>query len=122
MLLNSNNFCSLPLYFRYENFSSIIAGIYAIKVKQIPLPKDKEGCSTMLIVGDLSHRMVDQLATLVDDIFAPLLTKPENHKDLPEVAIQDICRHVHALRGTLYQVHFFPFFFIIILEVIDRLT
>lgn len=58
----------------------------------------------MLIVGDLSHRIVDQLATLVDNIFAPLLTKPENHKDLPEIAIQDICKHVHALRGTLYQV------------------
>lgn len=48
--------------------------------------------------------MVDQLATLIDNIFAPLLTNPENHKDLPEVAVQDICRHVHALRGTLYQV------------------
>lgn len=58
----------------------------------------------MLIVGDLSHRIVDQLATLVDNVFAPLLTKPENHKDLPEIAIQDICKHVHALRGTLYQV------------------
>lgn len=73
-------------------------------MKQTPLPKDKEGCSNMLIVGDLSHRMVDQLATLVDNIFAPLLTKPDNHKDLPEVAVQDICKHVHALRGTLYQV------------------
>lgn len=58
----------------------------------------------MLIVGDLSHRIVDQLATLVDNIVAPLLTKSENHKDLPEVAIHDICKHVHALRGTLYQV------------------
>ncbi|XP_067212065.1 dynein beta chain, ciliary [Linepithema humile] len=79
-------------------------GVYAVKVKQVSLPKDKEGCSAMLIVGDLSHRIVDQLATLVDNIFAPLLTKPENHKDLPEVAIHDICKHVHALRGTLYQV------------------
>lgn len=58
----------------------------------------------MLIVGDLSHRIVDQLATLVDNIVAPLLTKAENHKDLPEIAIHDICKHVHALRGTLYQV------------------
>lgn len=82
----------------------VVAGVYAVKVKQAPLAKDKEGCSAMLIVGDLSYRIVDQLATLVDNIFAPLLTKPENHKDLPEVAIQDMCRHVHSLRGTLYQV------------------
>lgn len=79
-------------------------GIYAVKVKQAPLSKDKEACSAMLIVGDLSHRIVDQLATLVDNIVAPLLTKAENHKDLPEIAIHDICKHVHALRGTLYQV------------------
>lgn len=81
-----------------------VAGVYAVKVKEAALPKEKEACSTMLIVGDLSHRIVDQLATLVDNIVAPLLTKPENHKDLPEVAIHDICKHVHALRGTLYQV------------------
>ncbi|XP_033341681.2 dynein heavy chain at 93AB [Megalopta genalis] len=79
-------------------------GIYAVKIKQIPLPREKDACSSMLIVGDLSSRVVDQLATLVDSVFAPLLRKRENHRDLPEVAVQDICRHVHALRGTLYQV------------------
>ncbi|XP_066581161.1 dynein beta chain, ciliary [Prorops nasuta] len=79
-------------------------GIYAVKVKQTPLPKDKDACTSMLIVGDLSHRVVDELATLVDNVFAPLLSKHENHKDLPDIAIQDIGRHVHSLRGTLYQV------------------
>lgn len=76
------------------------------------MPKEEEACSSMLILGDLSSRIVDQLATLVDNVFAPLLSKAENHKDLPDVAIQDICRHVHSLRGTLYQVNFLflPFF------------
>ena len=82
-----------------------LIGTYAVKVQVAPVPKEKEKCSEMLIMGDLSHRVVDQLATLVDNIFAPLLSKPENHKDLPEIAIQDICRHVHAIRGTLYQVY-----------------
>ncbi|XP_015596133.2 dynein beta chain, ciliary [Cephus cinctus] len=79
-------------------------GTYAVKVNMAAVPKDKDGCSAMLIMGDLSHRVVDELATLVDNIFAPLLSKPENHMKLPEVAVQDICRHVHSLRGTLYQV------------------
>lgn len=82
------------------------SGIYVVKIEQAPLPKEKEVCSSMLILGDLSSRVVDQLATLVDNLFAPLLSKAENHKDLPDVAIQDICRHVHSLRGTLYQVNF----------------
>lgn len=75
-----------------------------MKVKLEPVPKERDKCSEMLIMGDLSNRVVDELATLVDNIFAPLLSKPENHKDLPEIAIQDICKHVHAIRGTLYQV------------------
>lgn len=73
-------------------------------MKIAPVPKDLDGCAAMLITGDVSHRVVDELATLVDNVFAPLLCKAENHKDLPAVAIQDICRHVHSLRGTLYQV------------------
>lgn len=83
-----------------------------MKVEHVPLPKEEEACSSMLILGDLSSWIVDQLATLVDNVFAPLLSKAENHKDLPDVAIQDICRHVHSLRGTLYQVNFLflPFF------------
>ncbi|KAK0086060.1 hypothetical protein PV325_003945 [Microctonus aethiopoides] len=79
-------------------------GTYAVKVQMAPVPKDIEACSSMLIIGDLSNRVVDELATLVDNIFAPLLSKHENHKDLPDIAIQDIRRHVHSIRGTLYQV------------------
>ena len=85
-----------------------------MKIEQAPLSREKETCSSMLILGDLSSRVVDQLATLVDNVFAPLLSKAENHKDLPDVAIQDISRHVHSLRGTLYQVsNFFLFLFLV---------
>ncbi|XP_012283270.1 dynein beta chain, ciliary [Orussus abietinus] len=79
-------------------------GIYAIKVTQTSIPKDKEACRSILIMGDLSHRVVDQLTTLIDNIFAPLLSNRDNHGELPEVAIEDICKQVHSLRGTLYQV------------------
>lgn len=75
-----------------------------MKIEQAPLSREKEACSSMLILGDLSSRVVDQLATLVDNVFAPLLSKAENHRDLPDISIQDISRHVHSLRGTLYQV------------------
>lgn len=83
-----------------------IVGLYIVKTIKAPLPKEKGAYSSILIIGDLSHRVVDQLATLIDNVFAPLLSNPKNHKDLPDVAIQDISRHVHSLRGTLYQVSF----------------
>ncbi|XP_014206492.1 dynein beta chain, ciliary [Copidosoma floridanum] len=79
-------------------------GVYAIKMQIAVVPKDRDACAAMLITGDLSHRVVDELATIVDNIFAPLLCKPQNHRGLPKVAVRDIARHVHSLRGTLYQV------------------
>ncbi|KAI4493969.1 hypothetical protein M0802_009345 [Mischocyttarus mexicanus] len=79
-------------------------GLYIVKTTKAPLPKDKCDYSSLLIIGDLSHRVVDQLATLIDNVFAPLLSNSNNHRDLPDVAIQDISKHVHSLRGTLYQV------------------
>lgn len=79
-------------------------GVYAIKMHVAPVPKDKDGCASMLITGDLSHRVVDELATIVDNVFAPLLCKAQNHRNLPKIAVRDVARHVHSLRGTLYQV------------------
>lgn len=73
-------------------------------MKLAVVPKERDACAALLLTGDLSHRVVDELATIVDNIFAPLLCKPGNHKELPGVAVQDISRHVHSLRGTLYQV------------------
>lgn len=42
--------------------------------------------------------------TILDEIFVPLLSFAENHKDWPECVAQDVQKHVHSLKSTVYQV------------------
>lgn len=42
--------------------------------------------------------------TLKFQIFVPLLSNPGNHKKWPPVIAQDIKKHVHSLKSTVYQV------------------
>jgi dynein heavy chain len=37
-------------------------------------------------------------------VFVPLLSNPANQKKWPPVVAQDIQKHVHSLKSTVYQV------------------
>lgn len=78
------------------------AGVYFIKKHPEPVPK--EDYKAFLIIGDLATRTIDQLSNLVDDVFVPLLSNVENHVGWPEMVAQDVKRHVHNLKSTVYQV------------------
>lgn len=58
-------------------------------------------------MGDLATRSIDQLSCLVDEIFVPLLSNTENHIGWPEMVAQDVLKHTHSLKSTVYQVIFF---------------
>ncbi|CAG9861396.1 unnamed protein product [Phyllotreta striolata] len=77
-------------------------GVYF--VKKSPIPVCKLTPSDTIIPGDLSSKVIDQLASLVDEILVPLLSNPRNHEGWPAVIAKDVHRHVHSLRSTVYQV------------------
>lgn len=77
-------------------------GVYFIKKYPIEVPK--ENCASVLILGDLATRAIDQLSSLVDEVFVPLLSNSDNHKGWPEMVAQDVEKHVHSLKSTVYQV------------------
>lgn len=77
-------------------------GVYFIKKHAVEVPK--ENCADVLIVGDLATRPIDQLSSLVDEVFVPLLSNSDNHKGWPEMVAQDVEKHVHSLKSTVYQV------------------
>lgn len=77
-------------------------GVYFIKKYAEPVPK--EDCKGFLIFGDLATRSIDQLSCLVDEVFVPLLSNEDNHKGWPEMVAQDVKKHVHNLKSTVYQV------------------
>lgn len=78
-------------------------GVFFIKKHSEPVPK--EDCKSFLIVGDLATRTIDQLSCLVDEVFVPLLSNEDNHDEWPEMVAQDVKKHVHNLKSTVYQVY-----------------
>lgn len=77
-------------------------GVYFVKKVIAPVPKDAP--EEMLIIGDLAIKTIDHLASLVDEVFVPLLCNHDNHEKWPTVVAQDVNKHVHSLKSTLYQV------------------
>ncbi|KAJ9585775.1 hypothetical protein L9F63_002412, partial [Diploptera punctata] len=77
-------------------------GVYFIKRQRGPIPK--ENISHHIILGDMAVKPIEQLAALVDEVFVPLLSNPANHKMWPPIVAQDILKHVHSLKSTVYQV------------------
>ncbi|CAD7086485.1 unnamed protein product [Hermetia illucens] len=58
-------------------------GVYFIKkgLREVP----REECEHFLIFGDLATRSIDQLSSLVDEVFVPLLSNEDNYKEWPEM-------------------------------------
>lgn len=83
-------------------YNFLYAGIFFIKRRPEPIPK--EGVADFLVVGDLATRSIDQLSSLVDEVFVPLLSNEENHDGWPEIVAQDVLKQVHNLKSTVYQV------------------
>lgn len=77
-------------------------GVYFVKKSIAAVPKDVP--EETLIIGDIATKAIDYLASLVDEIFVPLLCNVNNHEEWPAVVAQDVNKHVHSLKSTLYQV------------------
>lgn len=78
-------------------------GVYFIKKYLDIVPKD-DNIKNFLIFGDLSTRSIDQLSSLVDEIFIPLLSNENNYKNWPDMVAHDVQKHIHSLKSTVHQV------------------
>ncbi|XP_037074053.1 dynein beta chain, ciliary-like [Pollicipes pollicipes] len=76
--------------------------IYFLKREKKPLPKKE--VHEALVFGDLSNSPLEQLSVLVENVLVPLLTNPENQKGWPKVVSQDVEKHIHELKGTIYRM------------------
>ncbi|XP_072155544.1 dynein beta chain, ciliary isoform X1 [Bemisia tabaci] len=77
-------------------------GAYFVKKSKTVVPK--EDIQQYLIFGDMASKPIEQLASLVDEVFVPLLSNKGNHRNWPAVVAQDVSQHVHSLKSTVYQV------------------
>lgn len=76
---------------------------YFVKKGREAVTKDTP-MRTALIYGDLSYSPVDQLAAFVDEVLVPLLSNDHNHDQWPHVVSQDVLRHVHNLKSSVFVV------------------
>ena len=58
----------------------------------------------MCIFGDISPRPVDDLAILVDNVFFPILSNPNNQVGWPVVITNDVTSHMQELRNIVAEV------------------
>jgi dynein heavy chain len=99
LLLNSTGY--LSVYYDWPKQAKN-KGIYLIKKETKPIPKI--GFRNVINMGDLSYIPLDQLASWVDEVLVPLLSNTNNHDSWPKVVSQDVLRHVHNLKSTVYVV------------------
>uniref|UniRef100_A0A8C6JKW0 Dynein axonemal heavy chain 17 n=1 Tax=Melopsittacus undulatus TaxID=13146 RepID=A0A8C6JKW0_MELUD len=57
-----------------------------------------------LLCGDLPAEPLPHFAALVEEVIVPILTNQKNHQGWPRVVSQDLIRHVHNLKSTVFKV------------------
>lgn len=63
-----------------------------------------ENIGHMLMIGDMSHKPIDELAVLMEDVLVPLLMNPLNQSGWPAVVSEDVTTRVQNFSSILYQV------------------
>ncbi|XP_058455827.1 dynein beta chain, ciliary-like isoform X2 [Malaya genurostris] len=57
-----------------------------------------------IMYGDLSANPIDDLATIVDEIFYPIISNPRNQDGWPDVIKKDVDSHFQDLRNIITEV------------------
>ncbi|XP_050294546.1 dynein beta chain, ciliary-like [Anthonomus grandis grandis] len=75
---------------------------YFIRIKEAEVTM--ENFRSVLTFGDMSGKPVEDLATLVEGVFVPLMSNPGNQVGWPKVVSQDVISHVRTFKSTVDQI------------------
>ncbi|XP_039595259.1 dynein heavy chain 9, axonemal [Polypterus senegalus] len=76
--------------------------VYFVKRQREALVPDT--IRTNLLYGDLPPSPLEQFPILVEEVLTPILANKKNHRDWPDVVSQDIRRHLHGLKSSVFVV------------------
>ncbi|XP_042858403.1 dynein beta chain, ciliary-like [Penaeus japonicus] len=81
-------------------------GVYYLKTSDAPLIREEDNSNVRehVIFGDISPQPLDQLSTLIEEVFIPLLENPGNRDGWPDMVKEDVSRQLYSLRGTVYRM------------------
>ncbi|KAA0725373.1 Dynein heavy chain 9, axonemal [Triplophysa tibetana] len=57
---------------------------------------------TDLIYGDIVHSPLVYFSEVVNEVVVPMLSNKRNHHNLPQVVSQDLIRHVHPFKNSVF--------------------
>ncbi|XP_018327462.1 dynein beta chain, ciliary [Agrilus planipennis] len=77
-------------------------GVFFVKKNACSITKTNP--ANFVIMGDLSSKIIDQLASLVNEVLVPLLLNETNHKGWPKLISRDVEKHIHNLKSSVSQV------------------
>ncbi|XP_053593671.1 dynein beta chain, ciliary [Microplitis demolitor] len=73
-------------------------------VKRQPVIITEINYREVLIPGDMSPKPIDDLSVLVQEVYVPILTNPENSDDWPELLTNDVKKHIYDLQSSICQL------------------
>jgi dynein heavy chain len=85
-------------------FPSVIRKKSVSFIKRNPAQLVAETLDYDVDVVDVFPSPLQQLSTLVSDVFLPILENPKNQESWPEVVAQDVKRHFHRLVANVAVV------------------
>ncbi|KAF5902959.1 dynein heavy chain 9, axonemal, partial [Clarias magur] len=74
--------------------------VYFIKQSRTALCHDTMKAD--LMYGDMSYSPLEQFSAFVQEVVVPVLLNTDNHCHWPHVMSQDLMRHVHALKSSVF--------------------
>ncbi|XP_055509862.1 dynein axonemal heavy chain 17-like [Leucoraja erinacea] len=77
-------------------------GIYFVKKKMIRITN--ENIKEELLIGDISNSPVEQLLTVIEEVFCPLFTNTDNMIKWPQVVSEDVVKHAQQLKNDAFVV------------------
>ncbi|XP_066560773.1 dynein axonemal heavy chain 9 [Amia ocellicauda] len=70
--------------------------------KRCKEPLSAESVKSHLSYGELSSDPLQQLSVFVEQVVVPILSDDRNHCDWPHVVSQDVKRHIHSLKSSVF--------------------
>ncbi|XP_076314627.1 dynein beta chain, ciliary-like [Tachypleus tridentatus] len=87
-----------------SDFPSILKTKAVYFIKHVNKAVPKENIHKTLMYGDLSTSPLEQLQVVIDEVFAPILCNPQNHRRWPKVIANDIVQHVLDFQSTMFRI------------------
>ncbi|CAH0551274.1 unnamed protein product [Brassicogethes aeneus] len=88
----------------YTTFNPQIKQKYSYFIRKKAEVLTMENFRDVVAFGDMAGKPIDELAVLLEGVFAPILSHPGNQKGWPKVVAKDVMQHVQDFRNIVEQI------------------